>query len=135
MAIDSYLAVTLIWIFHRATFRGMFQWDASNALGDAAYGGGWGTVALGMAMHLVVSTIWATAFVVAATRIPALLRQPLVFGALFGLVVMLFMAHVVVPLGHAAKFPQPLPIFINQLVAHVVFFGIPVALVAKRTLE
>lgn len=135
VSVDAYLALTLIFVFHRATLRGMLQWDASNALGDSAFSGGWNTALLGTAMHLVVSTIWAAVFIFAALRVPALLRRPILSGTLFGLLVMLVMSYLVVPLGHAQKFPQPPPIFVNQLIAHVVFFGIPVALVAKRSLS
>jgi hypothetical protein len=131
--IDAYLAATLIGVFHTATLRGMLQWDASNILGASAYAGGWSTAVLGMALHLLVSFAWAAGYIFAALRFPQLLRAPILWGALFGVVVMLVMSYVVV-LGHALMPPQPTPIVINKLIAHVVFFGIPVAYVARRTL-
>lgn len=133
--IDLYLVVLHAGILHDATAQQVSQWDASNLLGRSAFRGGFGSAALGAAMHAIVSLAWAAIYVVAARRVPDLLRHPVLCGTIFGIIVMAVMRVDVVPLGNAAALPpiRPLGLF-ELLVAHTVFFGIPVALVVRRFL-
>lgn len=132
--IDLYLCVTETLIFRNATPLLVMQWDASNALGAAAYQGGWATAALGTLMHFVVSIVWATLFIIAATRYRWLTAQPVLSGTWLGIVAMAVM-RVVIHFGHAVVRPFPsFEYFLNLLVAHVVFFGVPVALIVAARL-
>jgi hypothetical protein len=132
--IDAYLSVTHAFIFHDATPLEVSQWDASNVLGRAAFQGGWPAAGLGFLLHLAVSLFWATLFVFAATRLKALVDQPILWGAVYGVLVMLVMRFAVVPLGHAALGATSPAALINVSIAHVLSFGIPVALVTRRFL-
>lgn len=133
--IDLYLIVTETFVIRNATPLLVMQWDASNALGMAAYGGGWATAVLGTLMHFVVSVIWGALYVAAAVRIRWLVRHPIAGGILLGVVAMSVM-RAVIHLGHAIVRPFPNALsFSNILIAHVVFFGIPVALVTSRLLR
>jgi len=89
-------------------------------------------ILLGQAGHVAVSLVWGFVFVALARRLPELLDRPVLWGALYGIVVMLVMHYVVVPLGHAPRIPYTLPGLVNNLVAHTLCFGVPVALVAAR---
>ncbi len=132
--IDLYLCVTETFILRNATPLLVMQWDASNVLGTAAYQGGWATAVLGTLMHLVVSIVWAAVFVTAAMRYRWLATQPILSGALLGIVAMAVM-RVVIHFGHAIVRPYPsFEYFLNLVVAHVVFFGIPVALIVAARL-
>jgi hypothetical protein len=133
--IDAYLFVTDVLILHSATGMTLFQWDASNVLGNAAYQDGWYAVLVGCALHLVVSLCWATVFVMLAQRVSLLTKAPIWIGALFGVLVMLTMWYLVLPVGHAMQPTLALVSTANVLIAHTVFFGIPVALVAKCQLS
>ncbi|HEX8807153.1 MAG TPA: hypothetical protein VF741_09390, partial [Candidatus Aquilonibacter sp.] len=87
---------------------------------------------VGQGAHVVVSLVWGFIFVWLARRFPVLAQQPLICGVIYGLFVMLFMHYVVVPLGHAPLNPYTLVGFTNTFIAHTLFFGVPVALVARR---
>jgi hypothetical protein len=126
LLIDLYLCITLP-LLHMGTPLTLSQWDASNVLGNDAYRGGVSTAAIGFGLHLCVSIAWAIAFAFAASRIAWLRTHALAGGSAFGIVVMLVMAFLVVPLGHANHPLPPLAGFLNNLVGHTVFFGIPVA--------
>lgn len=133
--IDVYLMVADWLLNPKATPLGLMQWDASNVLGPASYGEGWAGAAVGTVLHFSVSIVWAALFVAAATRVGWLVRRPLLSGTLLGLVAMGVM-RVVIHFGHAVVPPfRDVVHFANVLVAHVVFFGIPVALVAARLLR
>jgi uncharacterized membrane protein YagU involved in acid resistance len=108
------------------------QWDASNFLGAAAFQKGWPAAGFGFCCHLVVTIILAAIFVLAARRWKLLTRQALASGAIYGAIVMFVMRYAVVPLGRAHEAPYTVATFLLTLVAHVVFFGVPVALVTKK---
>ncbi len=111
------------------TLAGMFQFDASALVGKAAYTGN-AYVALGIALHFLVAIGWAVGYAWAAERQRQLLTRPLLSGAVFGLIVyfamqfMLFAANVY----HNPSLGE----FDAGLVANVVFYGIPVALINAR---
>lgn len=130
--IDFYLVVSMVWIFHTATVRGLFLWDASNLLGPAAFQRGFGTELLGCFLHLIVSVLWAVFFVLVLARIPAIARRPVLWGITAGIAVKFFMQYVIIPLGHAAGPHYNWLSLANNLVAHTFFFGVPVLLIARR---
>ncbi|MFZ1019121.1 MAG: hypothetical protein WAN39_14780 [Candidatus Cybelea sp.] len=133
--IDLYLVISEPWVAKHVTALLVMQWDASNALGAAAYNGGWATAALGTLMHFFVSIVWGILFVLAALRFRRLRDHALTAGIVLGVVAMAVM-RLVIHFGHAVVRPFPSPgIFLYILAGHVVFFGIPVALVATNLLR
>ena len=130
-----YLWVTESLIMRRATALTIFQWDASNFLGPSSFREGVGVALFGCLLHLIVSLIWGSIFTLAALRIRALAKNWLVSGVIFGVIVRLVMAHIVVPLGRAIMPPAHGVYLANLYVAHILFFGIPVAWVVSRSLS
>jgi hypothetical protein len=102
LLIDFYLAVTMAWIFHTATARTLFLWDASNLLGRAASQRGFGTELLGCFLHLIVSMLWAVFFVLVLARVRLIAWHPMVGGIMNGVGVKFFMQCAIVPLGRGA---------------------------------
>jgi hypothetical protein len=132
LAVSAYLSVALP-VFFKTPPIALFQWDASNIIGSSAFRGGWSAAALGFFFDCLVAIGWGAWFVLFYRRVPAVRRSPALWGLLFGLVVMLVMFYLVVPLGRAQQ-SSSLPSLADALVAHTVFFGLPVALVASRIL-
>lgn len=125
-ALSVYLVFVRVLFFHR-TALSLFQWDASNALGARAIHGGLWTGFVGLLMDIAVTLIWAALYVAAARRFDPVLEHPTLAGAVYGAFVMAVMFGIIVPLGNAAHGAMSLPSFSNTLIAHVGFFGIPVA--------
>jgi len=105
-----------------------FQYTASGligrtALGDPVYA--W----LGVAAHFTISAVWGIGYAYVAERAPQLDAQPLISGSVYGLVVYLLMLMFQVPIDvqHALEFST----LGNGLIAYTVFFGIPIALIAR----
>lgn len=115
----------------------LLQIVASGALGQAAFEGGMGTAALGLALHFLLSFGWAALFVLAARAMPGLLRSPLVSAIGYGVLVLLAMRLVVLPLS-AFPFPSGVkpswPLFLDGL-SHIFLFAWPIVLAAKRTIR
>jgi hypothetical protein len=112
----------------------IYQFVASGLLGPAAFSGGVATALLGLAFHFLIAFGAATAFVLASTRLPALLRNPIPWGLAFGVAVWLFMGRVVLPLSRVQPSPFHLGLMINGIVGHALLVGLPIALAARRFL-
>ncbi|HTD75424.1 MAG TPA: hypothetical protein VK652_17980 [Steroidobacteraceae bacterium] len=86
---------------------------------------------LGMVLQWLMSIIIAAIFVVASTRIPALLRNWIAAGIAYGIVVYFVMTFVVVPLSRAKSGHVTMISFAENLAAMIVF-GLIVSYIAQR---
>src|SRR3954451_17784498 len=132
-ALDILFAMILTLLFGRQ-IDNMLRFVASGPFPSAP---DWGTAGavLGLVVHFTLMAIMATIFVLAARRFPDMLRRPLKWGVIYGLITYVAMNWVVVPLRFDAPLP-PKPLSIaTQLFAHVVLVGIPFALITARTLR
>lgn len=138
------VAITIYLVVERSIATGLslvvcteqlLQWDASNAYGIAAFSGGWGLAGIGLLMDAVVSTCWAVLFALLYLSIPQIRRNVVLCGLLYGAAVMCVMIYLIVPIGHARQAPHTLASTINTLVAHSVFFGLPLAYVTAVILR
>ena len=112
----------------------VFQFIASGAIGVRAFHGGVATALLGVLFHFGIAMGAAAVFYALSTKFPMVLRQPLVWGAAYGVGVFWFMHYVVVPLSATPRQP-PLAArgLANLLFSHIFFVGIPIAWVTKRS--
>ena len=134
-ALDLLFAVTLAGVYGVGPGR-VFQTIASGLLGQAAFDGGAGVQALGVACHFALSWIWAVLFALAAMRLPMLVRRPVMSGIAFGIVVFACMRLLVLPLSaypHPVSF-KPLSSALD-LASHMLLFGVPIALCAAKALR
>jgi len=131
VTIDLYLWATTVLPAH-GSILAMWQWVASSVMGATAYTNpsfAW----LGLLIHLAVSIGWAGGYAY-LTRSQTFLNQRWVVSGLFyGAMVYVFMQLLLIG-AHLFVFPTALGI-VNALVAHCVFFGLPVAFVVAKTAE
>ena len=111
----------------------IFQFIASGLLGPEAFETG-RSVFLGVVCHFIVAFGAATAYYLLSRMMPSLLAHPLLWGPLFGIVVYVFMHYVVIPLSLVPKRGAASWVgLLNQLFAHTVLVGLPIALAAQRS--
>ena len=110
----------------------VLQYIASGVLGPSSFKGGLATAGLGTVFHFFIAFVAAAVYVLASRRIPALNARPRLFGPLFGVAVFFFMNYGVLPLSAVASAPFSLPMFLNGIVGHALFVGLPIALFAGR---
>lgn len=109
----------------------IFQSVASGLLGKAAFAGGAGTAALGLLLHYGIMAVMVATYVVAAVRLPILVRRPVVMGLAYGAATYVVMNYVVLPLSQVGpRGPFHLANFINALGAHLVLVGLTTAMIA-----
>ena len=112
--------------------RLVLQSIASGLLGRAAYSGGAATIFLGVALHLLISFLFALAYVGVSDRWPALRQHPWFAGIAYGTFAFAVMRYIVVPLSAVAyKQSTDWAMFATSLAVHIVGFGIPIALLDR----
>lgn len=131
--LDILFAMILTVLFGRE-IGNMLRFVASGPLPNAKDWGSAGAV-LGLVVHFALMAIMATIFVLAARRFPDVLRSPLKWGVIYGLITYVAMNWIVVPLRFDAPLPPKPMAIATQLFAHIVLVGIPFALITARTLR
>ncbi len=112
----------------------IFHSIAAGLLGrDAARAGGLPTAFLGGFLHYFIAFSIVTVFVLASRKFPFLTRQPWLTGAVYGVLVYLFMNLVVLPLSaiHSTPDLSPSVDLLNGVLIHILGIGIPSALFAR----
>jgi len=82
---------------------------------------------LGAVMHYVISSVWATIYVLLAQRFPALWRSPWLWGPIYGVVVAIGM-NTILTIKHVVSGPPTGAMLALTLVDHCIFFALPLAL-------
>jgi uncharacterized membrane protein YagU involved in acid resistance len=107
---------------------------ASGVQGRASFEGGIASDALGLLLQWFISICAALVYIAAGRRFQILLREPMVFGPIFGAGVFCMMHFVVVPMSRAnSALPAPLA-FSEDFLGNLVF-GLIIAAVAKWMLR
>ena len=115
-----------------ARFADTFVFIAATVLGPSAQTNA-AAVPIGIVLHFCVAIGWALGYVYLIRAQPQLLARPWISGAAFGLVVYVFMQIILL---YAGQYHRPAPQLLGtELIAHIVFYGVPVALIASRTLR
>ena len=110
----------------------VLQYIASGALGRSAFRGGLATGALGAAFHFLIAWVAAAAFVLASRRLQILKIHAVAAGLLYGAAVYFFMNYFVLPLSAVVPTAFQLGLFLNGVIGHALFVGLPISLFARR---
>jgi hypothetical protein len=110
----------------------VLQYVASGVLGPSSFRGGLATAGLGTLLHFFITFVAAAVYVSASRLLPVLNARPRLFGPLFGVAVFFFMNYGVLPLSAVASAPFSLGMFLNGVIGHALFVGLPIALFARR---
>jgi hypothetical protein len=129
LLVGAYVWLTTLVPTHRSV-AGVLQWIASTAFGKSALGNPAFDVA-GLAIHAVVSVAWAGGYAYVAAVTPAADRRWAISGIVYGLIVYTIMQTILLADNNFTYPPNP-NAFVNALIAHAVFFGLPVAYVVMQ---
>ncbi|WEK41610.1 MAG: hypothetical protein P0Y64_09170 [Candidatus Sphingomonas colombiensis] len=127
--LDILAAIGLTLLFARRTVSEMLAYVASGPFPGVPVRG-LPVALLGLAVHFALMAAMATAFVLAADRMPWLRRQPILGGIGYGIVTFVVMNLIVVPLRFGVM-PSILAVE-TQLFCHIVLVGLPIAFIARR---
>ena len=110
----------------------VWQGVASGLLGERAFREGWVSGGFGLLLHALIAFSVAAVFVEACLQFPFLARAYWISGPLYGVIVFLVMNLAVVPLSLRPARPASSPVIFVQLIIHVLFVGMPIAMAANR---
>lgn len=130
--IDALLAIIMSYKIPAAT---IFKFIASGVFGTTAFGPDTEMIYYGILFHYCIAFAWATIFFLLYDKLLNRLKVRSVVILIMGLVIWLVMNLVVVPLSHTP--PQPFNIAgaIENLVALILAFGVPVTIIAGKYYE
>lgn len=111
----------------------VLQFIASGFYGEAAFQTGLFGALVGLIAHFFIAFVVAAIYVGATRLLPVLRRQAAAWGIAYGAAVFLTMNFVVLPQTAVVKSPFSLPLFLNGIIGHSLFVGLPIALAARRT--
>jgi len=128
-AIDAFVFFGFI---RGARMLSIFQAVAGGLLGrEVAFQGGVPTFAFGLLIHFFIALAVALVYYLASRKLPELTRRPLLWGALYGVAVFVFMQKAVIPLSRLGPGKMALPGLLNGVIGHALMVGIPAALFAR----
>ncbi len=111
----------------------VFQAIASGLLGAESYKGGAWTAVFGVFLHFVIAFGAAVVYFAVSRKFKFLINQAVISGVIYGIAVFWFMQLVVLPLSaFQRKNPFELQPIIIGLVIHILFVGLPIALVISH---
>jgi uncharacterized membrane protein YagU involved in acid resistance len=116
-------------------FQKLLQRVAGGVMGPTSVNGGNPAAALGLLLHFFIATAATSIYYILSQHFGGLLTNPLLYGALYGVVVHLVMSLVVIPLSRVPPRPFSSKAFIIQLVIHICLVGIPIALTLSHFLR
>ena len=109
----------------------LLQGIASGLIGDSASRGGLATAALGLALHYFIAFVWTVVFYAASRKLKFMVRQPVIWGLLYGVVVYFVMNFIVLPFTFPGRITHPLGRSLIAAATLMVCIGLPVALVTR----
>lgn len=112
----------------------VMQSIASGLLGAAAFTGGAGSAALGVALHFLIATVATAVFYFASRTLRFLVEHDITAGLLYGVAVYVFMNFVVIPLSAVPQRGAPPPLSGRLIGLLIIMFcvGLPIAVLVRR---
>jgi|SRR5215207_4104087 len=110
----------------------VWQYVASSVLGPAAFSGGVATIALGLLFHFLVAFGVAIGYYIITRIAPSLIRYAVPVGMTYGVAVYFAMSYLIVPFTAVRQGAFSWYGLISGLIIHMLFVGLPVALITRR---
>ena len=111
----------------------VLQYIASGLLGADSFKGDLATAGLGALLHYSIAFVVALVYYAFSRKLSALHTDAVTWGLAYGAAVYIFMNYFVLPLSAVPKNPFSLPLFLNGIIGHALFVGLPIALCARRS--
>jgi uncharacterized membrane protein YagU involved in acid resistance len=128
---SAYFVLVALAITHSVDFIRPSQFDASAVVGKVAFTDPRYAL-LGIAVHFTLSIAWAVGYAYAAVQTPQVRAQPIVSGIVYGIIV--YVAMLLVQVAAGVFVPPNTVMLVESLIAHTVFFGLPVAFITRARL-
>ena len=109
----------------------ILQSVAAGIYGKASFTGGARTAAIGAALHYFISLCIVLVYWLASKRFRILTERPILYGAIYGVLVYFVMNYVVIPLSATQRGKFLFSWVALTIVVHAFLIGVPAALSAR----
>jgi uncharacterized membrane protein YagU involved in acid resistance len=113
----------------------IFQSIAAGLYGPASFSGGTRTVVIGAALHYFIALCIVLVYWLAGRRYEILLRRPILYGSVYGILVYMVMNYVVIPLSATNRPAFLLSWVVCSVLVHAFLIGVPAALFARAAVR
>lgn len=127
-----FASVLYVGVLRVLSVVGVLQYIASGLLGGTAFHGGAWAALLGAGIHFFLAFAFAALYLASSRRLRVLTERPIASGLAYGAAVYFFMNFVVLPFTAVPRSPVRLAELVPMLLDHMVFVGLPTALIAAR---
>ena len=110
----------------------VLQYIASGLLGARSFSGGLASAGLGLVLHFAIALVVSAIYILASRRVAVLRAQWVLLGLVYGAAVWAVMNLVVLPLTGVAPSPITTAAWVNGVMGHALFVGLPSAFFAKK---
>jgi len=129
--LDISYAIAFWWLRSGVPPARIFQSVAAGVLGPAALRGGVRSTLLGAFLHYFIAIAVVVVYWIVSRFAPLLIQRPVLCGAVYGVLVYVFMNYVVIPLSATRRTGFILSWVVCTVVVHALFIGIPAALFSR----
>ena len=109
----------------------IFQSVAAGIYGKASFVGGGRAAAIGAALHYFISLCIVVVYWLASKRFRVLTERPIVYGAIYGVLVYFVMNYVVIPLSATQRGRFLFSWVALTIIVHAFLIGVPAAITAR----
>ena len=110
----------------------VLKFIASAVFGAPAFSGGIGMSLTGLLFHFLVTFVWATIFFFIYPWLNALIKNCIITGVVYAIVIWLVMNFMVVPLSNVPRAPFNITQALAGTAILIVAVGIPFALIVRN---
>lgn len=125
-------AAAAVIILGKMNFAGVWKYVASGYFGNEAFTGGNKMVLYGLVFHFCIAIFWAAVFYLLFSKLSFFKPQPVLGGLLFGALIWLTMAFIVLPMTNVPKSDFDLSAALKNLTILMVCVGLPNSLITNR---
>jgi uncharacterized membrane protein YagU involved in acid resistance len=122
-------------VLGRMSIVQILQWIGSGVFGPRAFSMGLRGAAWGVVFHFIIAFGFSAGLFALYRTVAVLRSHPVTSGLIYGAIIWAVMNFVVIPNSHTVTRPFELGVALTALVWHMTLVGLPIVLVARRTLR
>ena len=124
--------ISAVMILGKMNFAGVWKYVASGFFGNDAFAGGNEMVMYGLLFHFIIALSWAITYYLVFAKINFFSNHPILGGLLFGILIWLVMAFLVLPFSAIPKRTFSVIGAIKNAAILMLCVGLPISIITNK---
>ena len=124
--------ISAVVILGKMNFVGVWKYVASGYFGKDSFAGGNEMVIYGLLFHFTIALTWAIVYYLVFAKIKFFSKNPILGGLLFGFLIWLIMAFLVLPLSNIPKSIFSAIGAIKNAAILMIAVGLPISIITNK---